>query len=206
MALALRDAGFRAIAIDRAGYADGGEALVAALTPRDQPAPILAEVPGYVALDVARVAASADGVAQLPAWAPAFDPASAGLPPCAAALTAHIDSVGPLKAPASGPLTVERASTYTVRGWAVDDAHHALAGDVDLAVDDRLRATFYGVNRPDVAERASEPAYRYSGVLATVPARDLSPGAHHLDLRVVSSDRSCASAVATLTVIVPPVF
>jgi hypothetical protein len=206
MALALRDAGFRAIVIDRAGYADGGESLVAALTRPDQPAPVLAEAPGYVALDVARVAAAADEVAQLPVWTPAFDPASAGLPPCAAAPTAHIDSVGPLKAPASGPLTAERASTYIVRGWAVDDAHHALAGDVDLAVDERLQATFYGVNRPDVAERASELAYRYSGVLGAVPARDLPPGAHQLELRVVSSDRGCASAVARLTVIVPPVF
>jgi len=206
MALALRDAGFRAIVIDRAGYADGGESLVAALTRPDQPAPVLADAPGYLALDLSRVAASADDVAQVPAWTPTFDPASAGLPPCAAPLTAHIDSVGPVKAPASGPLTVERASTYTVRGWAVDDAHHALAGDVDLAVDERLQATFYGVNRPDVAERASEPAYRYSGVLGTVPARDLPPGPHHLDLRVVSADRGCASAVARLTVVVPPVF
>jgi hypothetical protein len=206
MAQALRAAGFRAIVIDRAGYPDGGESLVAALTQPAQAAPVLAEAPGYVALDVALIAASADDVARLPAWAPAFDPASAGLPPCAVPLTAHIDSVGPLKAPASGPLTVERASTYTVRGWAVDDAHHALAGDVDLAVDQGLRATFYGVNRPDVAQRASLPAYRYSGVLATVPARDLRPGPHQLDLRVVSSDRGCVSDVARLTVIVPPVF
>jgi hypothetical protein len=206
MALALRHAGFRAIVIDRAGYADGGEALVAALTLPDQLAPVLAEAPGYVALDVSRVAASADEITQLPAWTPAFDPASAGLPPCAAPLTAHIDSVGPVKAPASGPLTAERASTYIVRGWAVDDAQHALAGDVDLAVDERLRATFYGVNRPDVAARASVPAYRYSGVLATVPARDLPTGVHDLDLRVVSADRSCASDVARITVIVPPVF
>jgi hypothetical protein len=206
MALALRHAGFRAIVIDRAGYADGGEALVAALTLPDQLAPVLAEAPGYVALDVSRVAASADEITQLPAWAPAFDPASTGLPPCTAPLTAHIDSVGPVKAPASGPLTAERASTYIVRGWAVDDARHALAGDVDLAVDERLRATFYGVNRPDVAARASMPAYRYSGVLATVPARDLPTGAHDLDLRVVSADRSCASDVARITVIVPPVF
>jgi len=206
MALALRDAGFRAIVIDRAGYADGGESLVAALIRPDQTTPVLAEAPGYVALDVSLVAASADEVAQLPAWTPAFDPASAGLPPCAAPLTAHIDSVGPLKAPASGPLTVERASTYIVRGWAVDDAHRDLAGDVDLAIDDRLRATFYGVNRPDVASRASMPVYRYSGVFATVPARDLPPGLHRLDLRVVSSDRRCASTVARLTVIVPPVF
>jgi hypothetical protein len=206
MALALRAAGFRAIVIDRAGYTDGGESLVAALTRPFQAAPILAEAPGYVALDVALVAASADDVAHLPVWTPTFDPASAGLPPCAEALTAHIDSVGPLKAPASGPLTVERASTYVVRGWAVDDAHRALAGDVDLAVDQHLRATFYGVNRPDIAQRASEPAYRYSGVLAAVPARDLPPGPHRLDLRVVSADRGCASDIARLTVIVPPVF
>jgi hypothetical protein len=206
MALALRDAGFRAIVIDRAGYADGGEALVAALTRPDQAAPMLAEAPGYVALDVARVAASADEVAHLPVWTPAFDPASTGLPACAAQPTAHIDSVGPLKAPTTGPLVVERASTYIVRGWAVDDGHRALAGDVDLAVDDRPRATFYGVNRPDVAERASLPAYRYSGVLVSVPARDLPPGPHVLDFRVVSADRGCASDVARLTVIVPPVF
>ena len=205
MAQALRDAGFRAIVIDRAGYADSGESLVAALSGPDR-APVLAEAPGYVALDVAAVSASTDEVAHLPVWAPAFDPASAGLPPCAGPLTAHIDSVGPLKAPATGPLTVERASTYVVRGWAVDDTHHALAGDVDLAVDGRPRATFYGVNRPDIALRASLPAYRYSGVLATVPARDLPTGAHQLDLRVVSSDRGCASGAARLTVIVPPVF
>jgi phosphoglycerol transferase len=206
MAEALRDAGFRAIVIDRAGSADGAESLVADLTLPGQAAPVLAEAPGYVALDLARVAASADDVVHLPVWTPAFDPASAGLPPCAAPLTAHIDSVGPLKAPASGPLTVEPASTYVIRGWAVDDANHALAGDVDLVVDDRPRATFYGVNRPDVALRASLPVYRYSGVLATVPAGDLPPGAHRFDFRVVSSDRGCASDVARLTVIVPPVF
>lgn len=206
MAHALRDAGFRAIVIDRAGYADGGESLVAALTQPGQAAPVLAEAPGYVALDVARVASSADEIARLPVWTPAFDPASAGLPPCASSLTAHIDSVGPLKAPASGPLTVERASTYMVRGWAVDDARQALAGDVDLAVDGRLRATFYGVNRPDIAQRAALPTYRYSGVLAAVPASDLPPGPHELALRIVSSDRGCMSEVARLTVIVPPVF
>ncbi len=155
---------------------------------------------------MARVAASADGVAHLPVWTPAFDPASTGLPPCAGPLTAHIDSVGPLKAPASGPLTVEPASSYVVRGWAVDDANHALAGDVDLVVDDRPRATFYGVNRPDVALRAMMPGYRDSGVLATVAAHDLAAGPHHLTLRVVSADRHCASDAARLTVIVPPVF
>lgn len=206
MAEALRDAGFRAIVIDRAGYADGAESLVADLTPAGQGPPVLAEAPGYVALDVARVAASAGDVAHLPVWTPAFDPASTGLPTCAAPLTAHIDSVGPLKAPPSGPLTVEPASRYVVRGWAVDDANHALAGDVDLVVDDRARATFYGVNRPDVALRASLPAYRYSGVLATVPAGALPPGPHRLDFRVVSSDRGCAIDAARLTVIVPPVF
>lgn len=205
MAQALRDAGFAAVAIDRKGYADDGQALIAALTPAGQATPVLADSPDDVALDLAHVAASSEGVARLPVWTGAFGPVSTGLPACTFAVTAHIDSVGPLKAPVSGPLTVERAATYAIRGWAIDDAHQALAGDVDLVVDGQPEGMFYGVNRPDIAARAGQPGYRYSGVLAVVPTARLRTGPHRLDLRVVAADRSCASDAATLTVIVPPV-
>jgi hypothetical protein len=208
MAQALRDAGFRAIVIDRDGYADAAQSLIDALTVPDRSA-VLADSagpPGYVALDLTRVAASGGDMAHLPTWTAAFGPVSGGLPSCADPPTAHIDGIGPVKAPASGPITVERASTYAVRGWAVDDAHHALAGDVDLVVDGRPRGAFYGVNRPDIAARASRPEYRFSGVIGSIPAADLAPGPHRLSLRVVSSDRGCASDLAALAVIVPPVF
>ena len=205
MAQAMRDAGFAAVAIDRKGYADDGEALIQALTPAGQTTPVLADSADYVALDLTRVAASPDGIARLPAWTGSFGPVTTGLPACAFPMTAHIDSVGPLKAPVSGPLTVERASTYAIRGWAIDDAHHSLAGDVDLVVDGQAEGMFYGVNRPDVATRAGMPGYRYSGVLAIVPTARLRTGPHRLDLRVVAADRSCASDAAMLTVIVPPV-
>jgi hypothetical protein len=166
---------------------------------------VLADSPDYVALDLAHVAASPDGIAHLPAWTGAFGPVSTGLPACAFALTAHIDSVGPLKTPVSGPLTAERASEYVIRGWAIDDAHQLLAGDVDLVVDGQAEGMFYGVNRPDVATRGGHPGYRYSGVLAVLPTAKLRTGPHRLDLRVVAADRSCASVAATLPVIVPPV-
>ena len=117
----------------------------------------------------------------------------------------HIDSVGRSRL-RHRALTLERASTYVVRGWAIDDGHHALAGDVDVLVDGSPLAAYYGVNRPDLAARASEPAYRYSGVLAAIPARVLTTGLHRLALRIVSSDRGCAMDVAPLAVIVPPVF
>jgi phosphoglycerol transferase len=206
MAAALRDAGFRAIAIDRDGYGDGGASIVAALTPASGTSPVLAEAPGYVALDLERVDASADGIARLPRFDGTFGPMSDGLPSCGAPATALIDHIGPVKAPPSGPITVERDSTYAVRGWAIDDVRHALAGDVDVVVDGQPRAAYYGVNRPDVAARAGVPAYRDSGVLTRLPAALLPPGPHRLALRVVSADRACVSETTTLTVIVPAVF
>jgi phosphoglycerol transferase len=207
MAAALRAAGFVAIVIDRDGYPDAGESLVRALTPDGGSPPVIAEAPGYVALNLAHVAASPDGVAHLPEWTPGFGPASTNLPACSDALTAHIDSVGPLKAPPAGALALERAaSTYEVRGWAIDDSRHALAGDVDLTVDGRPLAAYYGVNRPDVATRAAEPAFRFSGVLGDIPSAMLPAGPHRLTLRVVSADRSCAADAAVLAVIAPGVF
>jgi hypothetical protein len=204
MVAALRQAGFQAIVINRDGYDDEATAVLTALTPPGGALPVLADAPGYVALDLTGLASSSEAAA-LPAWPTAFTAASAGLPPCARAATGHIDRVGPLKAPPAGPLTLERASRYEVRGWALDDAHQALAGDVDLTVDGRAQATFYGVNRPDVSARAGIPAYRESGVLTTVAGPDLGVGPHRLTLRVVSADRRCASEVALLTIIVPPV-
>jgi phosphoglycerol transferase len=205
MAAALQAAGFAAIVVDREGYPDQGESLVRALTPEGGSPPVLAEAPGYVALNLAHVPASAEGVT-LPVFSPTFAPASANLPACDETLTAHIDAVGPLKAPVSGALTLERASTYEVRGWAVDDHAHALAGDVDLTVDGRPLAAYYGVNRPDVATRAGEPAFRFSGVLGDIPAAMLPPGPHRITFRVLSATRACAVDAASLAVIAPGMF
>jgi hypothetical protein len=187
---ALQANGFAAIVIDRYGYEDGGQALLTELGGSGPPARI-AESGRYVALDVAALPKSVDGVVNLPAIGADFGPATFGLARCAEAPTEGIDEIGSRRAPFGDTVPVFRSGTLTIRGWAVDDRHLSLASDVDVVVDNQAFGTFYGIDRGDIAARFDRPAYRPAGFIANLPARAVAAGPHTLAVRVLASNRGC---------------
>jgi phosphoglycerol transferase len=186
IAAAVASQGFAAIVVDKYGYADDGQAIVRDLGATNSPNAVLVESGRYVALDAHALPKSTFDAARLPSLAENFTPASTGLPPCAGVTPAAIDDIGPM----------------SVRGWAVDDRAHRPAGDVDVAIDAQVFAAFYGIDRPDVATKHDNPAYRRTGVLARMSTKALTPGSHAISFRIVSADRTCfyQGAAATVTV------
>ncbi len=80
------------------------------------------------------------------------------------------------------------ADPIAVRGWAVDRNHETIARAVDVVVDGRraFPAT-YGAARQDVVN-VLHGAYLDSGFDVVLPPGALEPGAHRVDLRVVTQD------------------
>lgn len=84
---------------------------------------------------------------------------------------------------------VPHGQSVTIEGWAVDSDAQAPASAVDILVDgDRDIRAAYGVARPDVSGTLGNPAYLRTGFTITIPWYTLSPGAHVLTIRVVSTD------------------
>jgi hypothetical protein len=86
-------------------------------------------------------------------------------------------------------------------GWAIDREHGAAAAGVDVALDDRPFRTFFGADRPDVADYYRGP-YRRSGFSGEVPASAVTSGRHMLALRVVASGGACYYQSAGIPIVV----
>ncbi|MFN8093980.1 MAG: hypothetical protein U0599_17525 [Vicinamibacteria bacterium] len=121
MAAAAREAGFTAVLIDRLGYADRADGLLA--SPGVAAATIL-DGRRYVALDLRRLPAAEAARAAPPEFGAPFGPASAGLPACQAGAPHAIERVGagwdpyPVASPKRRRPTAPRWGDITVSGWA----------------------------------------------------------------------------------------
>lgn len=86
-------------------------------------------------------------------------------------------------------VSVHRADTVTLFGWAFDPAAAAPAAGVTLLVGDHVEAPSYGLARQDVAAAFKSPNLTPVGFSATFGCRDLKPGHYTLSLVVISADR-----------------
>jgi hypothetical protein len=192
--------GFAAIVVDRYGYPDNGAAVVAALRKGLRDQDVLAENGRYIALDIRPLAGSPEAAkSPLPRE---LSPLTASMAACPGAPVMSIDQIGPVRAPfGAGPVPVRGGGGLKVSGWAIDREHGAAAAGVDVALDDRPFRTFFGADRPDVADYYRGP-YRRSGFSGEVPASAVTSGRHMLALRVVASGGACYYQSAGIPIVV----
>jgi phosphoglycerol transferase len=189
---ALTQEGFNAILIDRNGYADRAQSLLAELGVSAGSAAILAADRRYVALDLRLVKREEIPSDQLPRVGATPTAATLGLPRCVASTPQTLEWVGATGMPFDEPhVHVPAAGEFAVTGWAVDGTRTSLARDVDIIVGDRAFPAFYGIERLDVAEALGNTAYRLSGFTATLAGADVGSGPQVLSIRVLASDHSC---------------
>lgn len=101
----------------------------------------------------------------------------------------NLEAVGEVVNPLSrGSVTLPLAGQFTATGWALDQATQALAGGVDVAVDDRPYAAEYGADRIDVAEHFGKPELLKTGFKLSIPAAAIGKGRHDIRVRVVTPD------------------
>lgn len=191
LARELASQGFAAVLVDRDGYADGGTAIVGALTEATGLEAVLGETPRYIVLDIRRLASAGPGPSFL-AKAASPTPMSVGLAACAGETLTDINRLGPASGPfGTDPVHVDRSRDFTVSGWAVDQAAEASGAGVDVLMDQTPIQAIYGLDRADVVLALKQPGYQLSGFMAAVPASRFAPGSHTLALRVVSADGRC---------------
>jgi hypothetical protein len=182
--------GFAAIVVDRHGYDDGGAGIVAALRTASPEPPIVAQSNRYVAIDIRGLALSPEAATS--ALPTRLEPSTAGMPACDAQPVISIDQIGVTRAPfGTSPIRLRRSKAFKISGWAIDQQRTAAAAGVDIAVDEALFPTFFGADRPDVATFYGNAVYRRSGFTGEIPPSTLTPGAHQVSLRVISSNRDC---------------
>jgi phosphoglycerol transferase len=194
----LAGAGFDAVLVDRNGYQDNGEAIVAAL--RSAPGiQVIAETQRFTAFDLRAVETSPANALSRPV------PLTLSLPLCTGGPFITIDQIGATRAPfTSAGARVARADEFKVSGWAIDVLHRAPAAGVDVAVDRLLFPSTYGGARRDVVQYFQRPEYEESGFTASISAARLDPGEHLLSLRVVARDGSCFYQPPGIRLLVAP--
>lgn len=179
--------GFAAILVDRYGYADAGQSVIAALLAAPG-ARMAHEDERYAAIDVRQVEGS-----ELPRLRMTPQPATAGLASCPVPAIVSFDYVGGKPGPYTTPVRVRRDRDVRVAGWIVPGGGALPGRDLDVVVDGTPIQAYYGFIRPDVASVLAQPAYGTSGYVAVVPGAQLSSGSHSVTLRLTSADESCAS-------------
>ena len=193
----LKASGFRAVLIDRFGFADDAADAVLDCDRLLGHSSALAADSRYVAYDL--TALSPTGATEVtrsePAESPGLlpRPVRAGLAACGGAPVYNIDEIGTLKGPLAGRTpVVDLGAELTLLGWAVDRTAQRVAGGVQVVVDgSRIFSATYGAQRSDVASYFNLPAYGPSGFSASVPTKVLRAGSHRFALRVLSPDRTC---------------
>jgi phosphoglycerol transferase len=194
----LKARGFRALLIDRNGFADGGTEITASCE-RLLGHGALAGTDRYVTYDLASLPVGPRTTTQVTnAPKTAAKPISDGLKSCSGPPLYNIDAIGNATAPLAGKLpTVSLDGQLTLSGWALDQGLKQAAGGVEVLVDDtRIYVAEYGRQRSDVAAYFKEPAYGPSGFSTSIPAKALGRGSHQIALRVLSPDRGCYSQSA----------
>jgi len=116
---------------------------------------------------------------------------SATLPPAPAGkLRMSLDRVGEVTEPAGkAPVVIALSGDIVASGFAIDEAAHALAGGVDIAIDSLPFGAHYQLDRPDVATFFKTPAYEKAGFQFTMPAKFFGKGKHTLVARAIANDR-----------------
>ena len=103
---------------------------------------------------------------------------------------AIVDNIGPVSNPAAQQhVEVSGDKTFGITGWAVDDPKKALAGGVDVVIDQTPYSAHYGSSRPDVAAHFNQPAYGSSGFELMIAPGQLAKGQHSASIRVISNDK-----------------
>ena len=105
-----------------------------------------------------------------------------------------IDEVATLRQ--AGPFDGKKISTVVgdvvfVRGWAVDrTAGVGLGGIIGVLDDDHYTIGVHGLPRVDAAAAVDLPKARRCGFTLRIPTTGMKPGAHTLDLAILSADTS----------------
>lgn len=86
-------------------------------------------------------------------------------------------------------INLSQQETVTILGWAVDKQANDVASGAFIIIDDKnIVPVFYGLDRPDVADRFSNTNFRLSGYVATFSSSILGKGVHSISLKIVSKD------------------
>jgi phosphoglycerol transferase len=191
LSTALASQGFTAILLDRNGYADRGESILAELGVSSSSEAVLAENARYVAVDLGRAQKADVPADRLPRLG---DRAAAtpGVPACGTTTPHSLGWIGEVSTPFEpSPIRVSSSGEFSVTGWAVDGSARNLAGDVDILIGDTAFQALYGIERPDVALYLGSQAYQLSGFTARLTGADVGSDARPLSIRILSSDRRC---------------
>lgn len=102
--------------------------------------------------------------------------------------TAFIETINERPLP-DLPISVERGSAITIKGWAVDGGAHLPAGAVVISIDGAFHyQASYGDDRADVVQALGTTSYQKSGFQLIFPTAELSPGRHYLTIQIVTRD------------------
>ena len=115
-----------------------------------------------------------------------------------------LDYIGPVANPWTLPSIHVAGDTRPLRfsGWAVDEPLQAVAGGVDVVIDEVPYGSWYGGYRSDIAEHFKNVSYHGSGFLLLLPPGTLQKGEHVVTLRTISNDGKCYYQGPTLAFIV----
>jgi hypothetical protein len=86
-------------------------------------------------------------------------------------------------------IAVPSTIPLVVAGWAVDPSE-ALAGGVEVAIDDKPYVATYGQERTDVATALKNPGLTKSGFNLTLPAGQLPKGGHTVAVRILNKAKT----------------
>jgi hypothetical protein len=183
--------GFRAILIDRFGYADNAAAVMKELlsTPGVR---LLVEDERYAAVEMGGLAPLTTAFGQPIHEFLRDEPITPTLAACPATARVGFERIGKTVLPAPpGPVEVPLARDLAVAGWVVTPETNEAGYDVELAIDNDVYATFYGFERPDVVAYLRTPASGPSEFRVVIPAARLRAGSHTLAVRVLQRSQPC---------------
>jgi hypothetical protein len=89
------------------------------------------------------------------------------------------------------PIVIDSSEieTINITGWAVDDKASTVASTVFIIIDEELEIpTYYGLDRPYVADNFNNPNFRSSGFTATFASSILDRGTHQFIVKIVTND------------------
>jgi hypothetical protein len=105
----------------------------------------------------------------------------------------HIDTINNSPPSQQDPCIVNlslQEKTLNIWGWAVDEKVRNAAGGVFVNIDGQIDIpAFYGLDRPDIAERLGESHYRFSGFRASFATSVVGKGQHVISLKIVTADK-----------------
>ncbi len=192
LATAVMAQGFRALLIDRNGYADRGDLLMMELDASSSSEAVIAKSDRYIALDLQMVRKADVPMERLPQLGVAASATTGDLAECGASTAHNLEWIGGSSAPfARRPVSIPFSGEFVVAGWAIDERNQTVAADIDVVIGGKPYPAFYGLDRPDVDSYFGVAAYRASGFVVRLSGETVGRGMTHLSLRILAADRSC---------------